>query len=65
MRGRWTFAGAILSLLSGVESKGVDVCVDSAMMDVGGLSWCDWCDWMRGLLWCVGGVFGMTMTDDG
>ena len=37
MRGRWTFAGAILSLLSVFESNGFDVCVDSAMVNIGGL----------------------------
>lgn len=31
MRGRWTFTGAILSLVSGFESIGVDV--DSAMVN--------------------------------
>lgn len=34
MRGRWTSTGAILSLVSGFESNGVDV--DSAMVNDGG-----------------------------
>lgn len=36
MRGRWTFAVAILSVVSVVESNVFDVDVDSAMMSIGG-----------------------------
>jgi hypothetical protein len=57
MRGRWTFTGAILSLVSGFESNGVDV--DSAMVDDDGsmpmrvvrldgevfVVWCGWGVW--------------------
>lgn len=44
MRGRWTLAGAIVSLLLGVESNGVNA--DSAIMDC-------WFDVGE----CIGGVW--------
>lgn len=56
MRGRWTFTGAILSLLSVFKSDGFDVDVDSAMMDDGLIGS------MRGL---CGVVCGWSISDDG
>lgn len=63
IRGRWTSTGAILSLVSGFESNGVDV--DSAMVNDGGsmpmriVRWMVRC--LCGVVWCgVDGVFGMT-----